>query len=255
MQCYKPIKDMPPVSIIIPTLNEERYLPILLESLFRCPEPPMEIIVVDGKSEDKTLDVVEYYQQIAPAHIELKSVSSDKRGVSYQRNFGAEHAKHDVLIFFDADVSIPNPDRVRELVSQFSESGLVAASCRFLPLDRDPRGHLYYTTLYGFHKLVEKLDPYALGACIITTKSVFRTCHGFDPSITVNEDANFCKRATDHGTFRVLPVILQISTRRFRKYGYLRMGFWYIVMFLRRTFFGESRDDRIPYEWGKYESK
>ncbi len=242
------------ISIIIPTLNEERYLPTLLESLFRCPTPRMEIIIVDGKSEDKTLEVVEYYQKHSPKHITLKSIKGAKRGVSVQRNIGERHASHEILMFLDADTSIPEPDRIQELVTAFVRGGLVAASCRFLPIDKDPRALLYYTTLYGFHKLVEKRDPYALGACIVTTKTVFEKLHGFDPSIRVNEDANYCLRASNLGSFRVLPTVLQISTRRFRKEGYIRMGFTYVWLLITRTIWGERRDDKIPYEWGKYET-
>jgi GT2 family glycosyltransferase len=154
----------------------------------------------------------------------------------------------------DADTCIPEPDRIQELVTAFVREGLAAASCRFLPIDKDPRALLYYTTLYGFHKLVEKRDPYALGACIVTTKTVFKKLHGFDPTIRVNEDANYCLRASNIGPFRVLPTVLQISTRRFRKEGYFRMGFTYVWMFVTRTLWGERRDDKIPYEWGKYET-
>lgn len=241
------------ISIVIPTLNEERYLPILLESIFRCPSPRMEIIVVD-RSEDKTLEVVEYYKNRAPEHIVLKSVKAPELGVSNQRNFGASHATNEVIVFLDADTCIPRPKTIKELVDSFSSEGLAAASCRFLPLDRDPRALAYYATLYGFHKLMEKRNPYALGACIITKKDIFNKCKGFDPTIKVNEDANFCMKASNFGTFKVLPTVLQISTRRFRKYGYVRMGFEYVWMFISRTMFGERRDDRIPYEWGKYES-
>lgn len=243
----------PAVSIVIPTLNEERYLPILLESIFRCPTPNMEVIVAD-RSEDKTLDVVEYYKNRAPSHIALKSVKATKLGVSNQRNFGASFATRDIIIFLDADTCIPNPNTLKELVDSFIEEKLAAASCRFLPLDRDPRALAYYATLYGFHKLMEKRNPYALGACIITKRDVYEKCRGFDPTIKVNEDANYCMKASNYGTFRVLPTVLQISTRRFRKYGYIRMGFQYVWMFVYRTLFGESRDDKIPYEFGKYES-
>jgi glycosyltransferase involved in cell wall biosynthesis len=245
---------MQPISIVIPTLNEERYLPILLESLFRCPHPQMEIVICDCRSDDKTLDVVEYYKKRTPDHIVIKSVISNQRNVSQQRNLGAQHATHNVMIFLDADVCIPFPTRIKELVDLFLDEKLAVASCRFLPLDRDPRALLYYTTLYGFHKLMEKRSPYAMGACIVTTRKIFEACRGFDPSIKVNEDANFCKKASEFGPFKVLPVVLQVSTRRFRKYGYFRMGFQYFRMFMYRTFFGETRDDKIPYEWGKYES-
>lgn len=244
-----------PISIVIPTLNEERYLPVLLESIFRCSEPAMEIIISNSpNTTDRTVDVIEYYKERAPSHITIKGLLAPVAGVSNQRNFGASHATNDVIIFFDADACIPFPTRIKELVDLFIDENLAVASCRFLPLDKDPRALMYYGTLYGFHKLMEKITPYALGACIITKKDVFNKCHGFDPSIKVNEDANYCMKASNYGAFKILPVVLQVSTRRFRQYGYVRMGFQYVWMFVYRTLFGESRDNKIPYEWGKYES-
>ena len=52
------LPGVPPASIIIPALNEEKYLPVLLESL-RQVSAPMDIIVVDGNSTDGTAQVIE----------------------------------------------------------------------------------------------------------------------------------------------------------------------------------------------------
>jgi glycosyltransferase involved in cell wall biosynthesis len=213
----------------------------------------LDVIVVDGKSDDKTLEVVKYYAERAPSNISIRSSVCNQRNVSIQRNQGAKLAAHDTLIFMDADTAIPKPENLDELVACFTDGEHAVASCRFMPLEPDPRAHVYYTTLYGFHKLMERTNPYALGACIITTKDVFQKCAGFDHTIKVNEDANFCLRASYHGSFRVLPVALHISTRRFSKHGYVRMGLQYLRIFLDRTFRGETRDDRIQYEFGKYD--
>jgi hypothetical protein len=86
----------------------------------------------------------------------------------------------------------------------------------------------------------------------MTTREVFRRCSGFDPSIRVNEDAHFCQSASRLGRFTVLSVAIGVSTRRFAKYGYLRMGMEYVRIFLDRTFRGEARDERIKYEFGDY---
>jgi len=111
---------------------------------------------------------------------------------------------------------------------------------------------VYYRLLFLFHKTLERWNPYALGACIITTREVFRRCGGFDPSIRVNEDAHYCQSASRKGRFTVLPVAIGTSTRRFAKYGYLRMGVQYLRIFLHRTFRGELRDDQIRYEFGEF---
>lgn len=244
---------MHPISVIIPTLNEERYLPTLLSSLLRCTFKQMEIIVVDGKSGDDTQKVVKEFQHKAPPMITVRLLVSNRRNVSYQRNLGASKASHNTLLFLDADTLIPSPEKLRELLARFAVGGYGAATCRFMPLEPDLRAMLYFAILYIFHKIMEWFSPYALGACIITTKETWMKVNGFDPSIKVNEDANFVMKAKRFGGFKVLPVSLEISTRRFKKHGYLRMGLQYVRIFFRRTFRGELKDGTIEYQFGHYD--
>lgn len=243
---------MRPISIIIPTLNEERYLPTLLASLLAC-DHELEIIVVDARSEDATLAVVERHQQLAPQHITIRSLVSTVRNIGHQRNLGARQAAHDTLVFLDADTAIPSPMHLRQLLERFHADTLAAASCRFLPLEPDWRASAYFGFLYGFQRTMARLgNPYAMGACLLTRRDVFTKTGGFDPSIRINEDAEYCLRASALGGFRILPVALQTSTRRFRKHGYLKMGLRYLRIFAHRTLHGETRDDRIPYEFGEF---
>ena len=241
-----------PVSVVIPALNEERYLPVLLGSLLACSPRELEIVVVNGASDDRTLEVVETFARRAPAGISIRAITTGIRNVSYQRNLGAGSARHPVLLFLDADTAVLSPRHLDELLGRFQEGGYAAASCRFEPLERDPRAVLYYRLLYAFHKALERWNPYALGACILATRETFERCRGFDPSIRVNEDAHFCQAAGRGGRFGILPVPVGVSTRRFRKFGYLRMGLQYLWIFVDRTLRGELRDDRIKYEFGNY---
>ena len=94
------------VSVIIPALNEEKQLPILLRSLSLCNSLDIEVIVVDGKSEDKTLEIVSQFSKQAEGSIKFRGITSDKRNVSYQRNLGAENASNEILVFMDADTAI-----------------------------------------------------------------------------------------------------------------------------------------------------
>jgi glycosyltransferase involved in cell wall biosynthesis len=233
-----------PVSIVIPTLNEERFLPRLLRTLVRGTRRPLEVIVVDGHSDDSTCDVVERFRRVAPPHVAVRLLTSPARNVSTQRNRGAEVARHETIVFLDADVAIA-PGRLDALVNRFRAGRLAAASCRFRPLQRDRRAGLYYALLYGFHKAVERWDPYAMGACIVTTREVFRHCGGFDPRLRVNEDANFCRKAACIGRFRVLPITIHLSARRFAKHGYLWTGLRYLRIYLDRRLHGEDYDERF----------
>ncbi len=244
---------MPPVSIIIPTLNEERYLPTLLASLLGC-EHELEVIVVDAQSEDGTLAVTQRFGAQAPGHITIRALTSEQRNISHQRNLGAKHAAHDTLVFLDADTTVPSPAHLRLLLEHFHGGALAVASCRFLPLEPDWRARAYFGFLYRFQRLMGRLgNPYAMGACLLTRRDVFNLTGGFDPTIRINEDAEYCLRASKHGRFCILPVALQTSTRRFRKYGYLRMGLRYLHIFAHRTLRGETRDNTIPYEFGQFD--
>ena len=86
------------ISIIIPTLNEEEYLPKLLESIQQQRFKDMEIIVADAGSKDKTV-------QIAKTH-GCKVTAGGLPGKG--RNEGAKVAKGDVLFFIDSDAFLPS---------------------------------------------------------------------------------------------------------------------------------------------------
>lgn len=239
------------ISIVIPTLNEERYLKRLLDSLRPCQDCIQDITIVDGRSTDGTLEVVRTFAA-ANGRFKVKSLLSDKRNVGYQRNMGAAAAASPLLLFLDADVVVSSNAALQTLVARFTSGGYATASVRFAPVEKDWRGSLYFTVLYIFHKIMVHLSPYALGACLITTRSTFSKVNGFDPSIAIDEDANYCLRASRCGRFGILPVTILLSTRRFRQYGYFRMGLWYLYIFFRRTFGGEIRRHRVPYDFGNF---
>lgn len=242
----------PKVSVVVPILNEEKQLPVLLRSLQACYSLDIEVIIVDGKSEDNTRGVAEKFNTEATDGFDIKWVVSDKRNVSYQRNLGAKNAKNEVIVFLDADVAIVSDQTFYELITKFSAGGYASASVRFAPIEDDRRARIYYNLLFFFHKIMEHIDPYAVGSCILTTKRVVKLCGGFDPTIRINEDANFVKRTTQCGKFKIFNIPVQVSSRRFEKHGYLRMGLKYIRIFFVRTFKGEIRDTKIKYEFGEY---
>ncbi|MFN4131955.1 MAG: TIGR04283 family arsenosugar biosynthesis glycosyltransferase [Caldimicrobium sp.] len=80
------------LSVIIPTLNEEKYLPKLLNSLTLI--QPYEIIVVDGGSLDKTIEIAQ--------HFGVKILNTNK-GRGLQLHQGALAATGDFFLFLHAD--------------------------------------------------------------------------------------------------------------------------------------------------------
>ena len=96
------------LSVVIPAYNEEKYLPKLLESLERAnrqlqtqrPGYPVEVIVVDNCSTDRTVDVAMKYQATV--------VGEKKRNIAAVRNRGVAVSNGKFLILIDADYRVEN---------------------------------------------------------------------------------------------------------------------------------------------------
>ena len=85
------------ISCIVPVFNGERYLAEAIASVHAQTSPPLEIIVVDDGSTDRTAEIARSFG--APVRL----VGQDHRGVSATRNHGARVARGALLAFLDAD--------------------------------------------------------------------------------------------------------------------------------------------------------
>src|SRR5215207_2941473 len=93
---------MPTLSIIIPTLEEAHFLPMLLSDLRRQSAMALEVIVVDASSHDATAFIARSYA--IETQVLVHEVT--RRNVAFQRNFGANVATGEILAFLDADARI-----------------------------------------------------------------------------------------------------------------------------------------------------
>ena len=89
------------VSIIIPTYNVEKYITQTLNSVINQTLTDIEIIIIDDKSYDDTLLIVENYA-LADKRIRL-FINSDNYKQGYSRNIGIEKATGDYIFFLDGD--------------------------------------------------------------------------------------------------------------------------------------------------------
>ena len=108
------------VSIVVPAYNEERDLPLALESFRMQTRQGSEIIVIDDGSTDTTRDVV---RQRFP---EVLLLEQQHQGTGAARNLGARRALGSILVFTDADI-IFEPDTLAKLVEPI-ESGVLKAA-------------------------------------------------------------------------------------------------------------------------------
>jgi glycosyltransferase involved in cell wall biosynthesis len=110
-------------SVIVPALNEEIYIEACLKSISRqtLPRNSYEIIVSDGGSNDRTVEIARKYADMV--------IVSKKRGIWWGRNQGAKFAKGKYLVFIDADTTIK--EDYLEIVHKHLESGVVGLTAAF----------------------------------------------------------------------------------------------------------------------------
>ena len=96
------------ISVVIPTLNEEELLPLTLESLFKQKLLPLEIIIVDGGSDDKTQQIVKKWMKIFDSEGTLLILEKlSKKGITLSRDYGYRRAKGKYICSCDADTWYP----------------------------------------------------------------------------------------------------------------------------------------------------
>ncbi|NLJ08024.1 MAG: glycosyltransferase [Sphingobacteriales bacterium] len=85
------------VSVIIPCYNAEKYLEEALQSVFHQYSKPLEIILIDDGSSDRSLDIAKKYTT------KVRLLRQEHKGAAAARNLGIRHAAGDYLAFLDAD--------------------------------------------------------------------------------------------------------------------------------------------------------
>jgi len=238
-------------SVIIPTLNEEQYLPTLLSSLSRI-TASLDIIVVDGNSEDGTVRLVEEMRHIFTGPSSLRVIRSQERGISLQRNMGAEQARYDTLIFCDADIIVPSSEAYAKLVSKFIKRNYAAAAPRLVPIESGFQLRLFYRSFYVIQRILIVLGrPYFAGSYLITRKDIFKKIGGFDTKVVLGEDVDYSLRAAKLGRCGLINIAFPVSARRVIKYGYGWI-FKETSNLFRFLFTGRVLPESIFYPFGEF---
>ncbi len=108
------------VSIVIPAWNEEDRIGDCLVNATRQSQAPLEVLVVDNKSTDRTAAIVQDFIDRNPdQHVELLHQDKDQ-GLIPSRNYGLDRAKGDILGRIDADCML-RPNWVEVVSRTFTE--------------------------------------------------------------------------------------------------------------------------------------
>jgi glycosyltransferase involved in cell wall biosynthesis len=211
---------VPTLTVIIPAFNEEAYLPATLAAVHDAAVGlPCEVIVVDNESTDRT-------REIALA-LGARVVSESVHNIGKVRNAGARAALSDVLVFVDADTSIP-----LALLGAIGTT-LRRADCvgGAVAVDYGPIGRRWlrwYLKGWAFWGTVFNMKQ---GAAQFCRRSAFNEIGGYDETIFMGEDIEFYWRLTRHArrrgqflAFLETPRVVA-SSRRFNRMSALKILF------------------------------
>jgi glycosyltransferase involved in cell wall biosynthesis len=216
----------PFVSVIIPTLNEEKYIESTLKSLRNQDyKGKYEIIVADGMSKDDTVKIARKYAD--------KVVLVKKKGIAEGRNGGAKVANSDILLFIDAD-TILLFNGLTELIKPFKKRNVIGVTCPILPLSPKAK---YFALYWSYNLFVEKSikskKAQIPGICCAYRKKQFEKLGGFNEDLDTLEDLDFSKKISKLGKIVFLDTTLILTShRRIEKWGRFNSIRKYLKLYL-----------------------
>lgn len=231
-----------PVSIVVPTFNEESFLPKLLSSLKRQSAAPQEIIVADAFSIDKTRAIAKEFG--------CKIVDGGLPAIA--RNNGAKKSRCPILLFLDSDVILP-PRFLEKTVKEMTNRKLDIASCFITPRSNLTIDKFLHKFANQYMRLTQKFHPHIPGFCIFVKRDIHNTIGGFDETLILAEDHDYVRRAKKVGRFNYLKSYkIPVSVRRLSRDGRITISLKYIAIELHLIFIGQIRKNIFNYKFGHY---
>jgi hypothetical protein len=212
-------------SIVIPTLNEEKCLPELLEDLSKQTFQNFEVLHVDAASEDATVQKA----QLFAGQLNLTSEQVSKRNVAFQRNSGGKLARGAWVLFMDADNRLPSYF-LQGIKYQIEKHPQTDVFTTWIKVDNGVTANkTVKTTIENAINLTLELyqligKEASLGAMICAKKTVVSKVK-FKETLQIFEDVFFVQSAIAAGfQFRIFrEPQYTISLRRMKKEGSLKM--------------------------------
>lgn len=201
---------MPTISVVIPVYNEEKRLPECLTSLQKQTQSPLEIIVVDNNSSDKSAEIAKKYG--------AKVISEKRQGISYTRTTGFNATKGDIIARLDAD-SVAAPNWLKACCEAFiKDPSLVAVSGKVTTAELSPKGRFWFSLFPRISKRNSEIyigkAPMLAGHNMAITKTAWQKiapqAHLGDNN--VNEDVDMSLFAHAQGKVSYVPDML-VKTR------------------------------------------
>ncbi len=205
------------ISIIIPTLNEENSIGILIRELHvRAEEEISEIIISDGGSTDKTKENVE--------NAGATFISCSENGRAVQINKGAEAATGEIYFFLHAD-TVPPPGYDRMIKKALSDGA--GAGCFRLRFSGNHPVLRFYGWCTRFKSTFLRYGDQSL----FVKRELFHKVGGYDENLSVMEDQEMVRKLKKASSFVLLGQSVKTSARKYEINGVFKLQLIFLVIF------------------------
>ncbi len=200
------------VSIIIPTLNEEKNIAACIKAIKSqtFPQERMEIIVVDGNSSDKTVEIAKQFTD---------KIYTSEPGFTIQKNLGVRKSNGKYFYYLDADMML-SENVIRECFDKCEKDDYIAL---FVP--EVVVGGGFWIKVRNFER------GFYNATCIDSLRFVkkvkFLEIGGFDVSLFACEDWDFNRRISDTGTVSIIKAPAYHNEGEFNLKKYLNKKGYY----------------------------
>lgn len=203
------------ISIIIPTLNEEKIIKRMLMSLKDFTSLPHEIIVSDGHSTDKTAEIAGELADKVIVHD-----GKTRQTIGEGRNAGAAAASGEYLVFFDSDVFVPdiNGFFTKALANFDKNKNLLALTSKLkaLPEEETLADRISWAIVSGVHQILNNVlhRGSSSGEFQMFRAEAFKKVGGYAKGLVFGEDAEIFERISKIGPTRLDPKLCVFHTSR-----------------------------------------
>jgi len=163
-----PEKQLPSVTVIVPCFNEEKLIKEKIENILNLdyPQEKLEVIFVDGGSEDKTVAILKENTKNFPF---IKVKTSPQKGKISQINYILKDTKNPIVVITDVD-GIMQKDTLKKLVKELKEKDVGVVGAFVMPQNACPEEYQYWKT-HNRTKILESI--------CYSTSIVSASCYAF----------------------------------------------------------------------------
>jgi len=187
----------PKVSVLIRCYNEAKWINLCLKKLLEQTIKPFEIVLVDNKSDDGTVDIANnFYKKIKTFKFNQKYTPGK------MLNFGISKCKGDYILIISAHCIPCDNNLIKNLSIELNKNSQICASyARQVSLNfSDDLTIRDLMLTYSSESKLQKTDPQFNNACSMIRKSEWRS-NKFDNSITNLEDRYWAAQKIKSGKF------------------------------------------------------